>query len=386
MILRNLWLWLSLTVVFNGYSQSYFAQQPFQEILQSAAQSKKPVFYFVQASWCPHCHIMRDQVFPDADVKAELETSFIPATIDGETDAGNALMRRYNLSSFPSFIVINADGELLYGFGGELKKPALLRELNLAKNPSRQLPTLKAAFEANPTDDEKCLEYVQTIRKARQDASEVAHRYFKNVPDEELVSATHWKIIANGIQDIRSREISYVLKHQEEFARVSSAKRVQRKLVNLAQEQLKPAMAKKDTLAYLKDRETAKLIGIHSADSLIFRYDLQFWESVSNWNRYAKTLDDAERFIWDNPQKLKDAADVLLKNTSDKIRLELAINLAARAAELQPSYDGYLLLARLYEKKSEKKRAAEWARKAREFAQSVNFGTNDADEILNRNS
>jgi thioredoxin-related protein len=354
--------------------------------LKKSTETGKPILYFLYASWCPHCHVMRDQVLPDEAVQASLKKGFIPIAIDGESDFGRKLMRKYNQSSYPVFVFLNGKDELLYGFTGEVKKDNLLRELQVAGDPDNQLPTLIKAFSADPTNSTKCLKLVQTLRKARQDASPVAHKYFKSVPDDQMVSANNWMIFANGIQDINSREVRFVLANQKEFAGVSSPKRVERKLVNLVQELLRPLVEKQDSTAYLQNRNLAKMVTHRAADSAVFAFDLKLWETTKNWNRYRLALrENARSYYWEYPEKLKDAAQILFKNADDEPSQLLASDLAKRSVELKPAMDGYLLLARIHEKKGDRKKAAEWAESARDFAAKLDFPTSEADEILKRN-
>src|SRR5690606_10355520 len=108
--------------------------------------------------------------------------------------------------------------ELLYSAHGEFSAQNFIKEAKNALDEKMQFPYLKARFEADPTNAENCLAYVSALRKSNLDTEAAAKKYLSALPDQQLISSVNWKIIANGIRDIDSREFQYVLKKQPEFA------------------------------------------------------------------------------------------------------------------------------------------------------------------------
>lgn len=362
-----------------------FNESGYESVMQSARSANKPVLYLLYASWCPHCHVMRDQVFPDVEVSKLVQTNFLVAAQDAELPGGKALMRKYNANSYPSFVVLDPGGKLLYGFNGELKKDDFIKEINQALDPQKQLPFLASAFAKDKSNASKCLDYIMALRKARQSTSEAAAAYFATQTDEKLISAVNWKIIANGITNIDSREFRYVLEHQGEFAAVASRKRVERKIENIVMESLKPHSESGDTLSYRKARLLVKAMNMRKADSLGYVYDKQIYERVKNWKAYREaTFDATDKFAGKNYQALRNTAAVYLAEFNDAESLNKAISWSAAANAMQPSKEGYLQTAGLYEKTGDIPKATDAAVRAKEFCEKVGFGTREADEMLKR--
>ena len=67
---------------------------------------------------------------------------------------------------------------------------------------------------------------------------------------------------------------------------------------------------------------------------------------------------------------------------ADPASLEYAFRWSKRAKELKESGDGYLLLAKLYQKKNDKGTATILANKAKNWNSAMGFSTKDADELL----
>lgn len=359
-----------------------FTDAPYKQLLQRAATEKKPVFYFIHASWCPHCQKMKSDVFPDETVGAFMNARFICASRDGESGEGKALMHKYMLTSFPWFMVIDDKGTLLYSFGGEFKADTFLKELQNSLVPERQLPYLEQQFNSDYASSDKALTYIMALRKARIDASEAAAKYLSTQDEKQLVSPLNWKIIANGISDIGSREFQYVLSHQDEFAAVSSKERVDRKIKNIVTELLRPFTESLDTTGYLKARPLAKSIHLRIVDSLIFNYDRLIWERTKNWKSYESAVREGQEFIWENPVDLKEVALVFQNNMTATESLAFGLELAERSVELKESFDGNLIAARIAKKLGEGEQALHYAQKAQDYAKSVNFNTAEPDELI----
>src|SRR5262249_6147 len=154
---------------------------------------------------------------------------------------------------------------------------------------------------------EKSFNYVYALRIAMLDCSEPAKKHLATQNDSQLLNITNWKIIANGIMDINSREFQFVLKHQKEYSVIASPGRVERKIVNVADELLTPYVNGKDSVGYFTRRPMAESIHHPKVDSLIFKYDLNIYERLNNWEEYRKTADkSAESLAWNNSSQLRD--------------------------------------------------------------------------------
>lgn len=382
-----------LQVLFFLLSCSFLqAQKPFpfnesgyESVMAQAKGQNKPVFYMIYASWCPHCHKMREEIFPDPDVSALLRKNYLVAAQDVEQDGGRAVAKRFNVNSYPAFVIVSPEGKLLYGFNGELKKDDFIKEVQESLLEEKQLPYLKRAFDNTPSDGNRALALILALRKVNIPTSEVASKYFATQKEEQFVSALNWKIIANGVSDMGSREFQYVLSHQKEFAGVSSDKRVARKIENIAMESLRPHAEKGDTLKYNAQRALAKAMNFRKADSIVYIYDKQVYEKVKDWKAYKKaTISATDEFASKDYLALRNTAGVYLAAIDDKEALRKAVAWSEKSVGLQQSKEGMLQTAKLYEKLGDFPKARAAAQDTRDFCVRVGFGTKEADEILNR--
>lgn len=381
----TLLLFISLQIV---SSQNQFVPDnvPYKTALENAKSQGKPLFVMLYADWCPHCNLMKKEVFSDASVMDFLKKNYVCSWKDIEKEEGIALKNKFNTKSLPTFLFIDPNDEtLLYALKGELKKADFLTEVNYALNPRMQLPYLEKQFLADPSNSDKYFVYLNTLKKGkdRTDLSVPTHIYLNTQSDAQLLSETNWRVIANGVTDIKSREFQYVLNHQKEFAAVASQNRVDRKIESIVNEMLRPLVDNLDTINYYKQREIAKSIRLQKTDSLVFKFDLTLAERTEKWQFYRKvTLEDTQKLVWNDASFLKEIGQTYLKHISDTESLKKSISWVKHSVELNDSYDGNLLLARLYNKIKDKKLALQYAKDAKDISKEMNWDAKEVDSLL----
>ncbi len=365
-----LFLLISITSKISAQETLKFDESNFSSVLLRSKTEKKPIFLMLYATWCPHCENMKKTVLNDSEVARFFNSNFICTWQDIDKSEGKMLKEKYQLRATPEFLFIDENDTVLYAITGEFKSIDLISEAKMALNPSKQLPFLENQFKNNPTNAEKCLAYMMILKKAkdRTELSPIADQYLKSQTDSELVSELNFRIISYGVTDIKSREFQYLLNHQKEFAAVTSKIRVERKLSNIVTELLKPYTMTYDSINYKKQREIAKTINNQRIDSLIFIYDISISGDTKNWKSYRKTCNESvKKYVWSNKQKLKQISENYLNNITTIPDLKNALKWSQRAAEIDESYDDYVLISKLHLKLKDKKLAIIAIQKAKEM-------------------
>ena len=385
--MRILYLFLFCIFIQTVKSQNQFVPDdtPYKKALEAAKTEEKPLFIMLYADWCPHCNQMKKEVFSDANVMDFLKENYICIWKNIEKEEGLALKNKYNTKSLPAFLFLDSNETLLYALKGEMKTAEFMTEVKYALNSRMQLPYLEKEFLADPSNSTKFFAYLNTLKKGkdRTDLSPATHTYLNTQSDAQLVSETNWRIIANGVTDINSREFQYVLKHQKEFAAVASQNRVDRKVESIVTELLRPLVDNLDTVNYYKQREVAKSIRLQKTDSLVFKFDLTLAERTEKWQFYKKvTLADTQKLVWNDASFLKDIGQTYLKHIKDTESLKKSIFWVKHSLELNDSYDGNLLIARLYNKIKDKKLALQYANDAKVICTEMTWNTKEVDTLL----
>jgi thiol-disulfide isomerase/thioredoxin len=113
----------------------------------AAGRLGKPVLYDFTAAWCAPCKLL-DRDWADASVAERVNASFVPVRVtDRMREEGrNApdvaeLVRRYEVSVFPTLVVAGPDGRLIAKYEGYRNTEALVAFLAEASGaPATQPP------------------------------------------------------------------------------------------------------------------------------------------------------------------------------------------------------------------------------------------------------
>lgn len=339
----------------------------------------------VYATWCTHCNKMKATVFKDPNVISFFNTNFINVMMDSDTPAGKDFMKKLNITSFPVFLFLDENETHLYSTGGEFTAENFLIEARKALNPNTQLPFLEKKFNADISNSESCILYLNGLRKSidSNKSDEVTAKYLATQPKEQLITPINWKIVAFGVNDLNSKGFETIINNQNDFSKVASQKRVEAKIVSVVKKALTQNMNNLDSINYSKNRILAKNINLKKVDSLIFKYDLQMYEGIKSWKNYQKTtLESVEKLAWYDYSTINSISKVYIDHITDQEALKKAIVWAKQSIELNNGSENTLLLARLYNKVNNKKAAIENARKAKAIIIAMDWNSKDVDEFL----
>lgn len=175
----------SLLIVF--ISLSVFSQESinfekgtFKEILAKAKKEKKLVFMDAFAVWCGPCKMMEKNIFPLPAVSEYYNANFINARFDMEKGEGREIAMKYGVRSYPTFLFLNGDGEVVlknYGYMGEQDFLTIAKEAN---QPKYRTSSNKELFEKGESNPEFLLNMMSLYAQSDYElAKKASERYFK---------------------------------------------------------------------------------------------------------------------------------------------------------------------------------------------------------------
>ena len=368
-------------------TQTLFLDKNYNDVLKQSKIEKKPIALMFYATWCEHCKKMKNEVFTDNDVINYYNTNFICMAIDAESKEGtelkNRLQSKFRVKFYPTFGFLDGNETLLNSVSGELKKDNFINEGKMTLAPESQFMTIKNNFYTDVKNPDTCLKYIIAVRKAGLDATKVAESYLNTKSETELYSEQNWRIMSNGINNIEAKEIQFINAHKDEFAKVSSPIRVEKKLTFVAADNLRPLVELNDTINYYRLKPIAESFKIRKVDSLLFKYDLTLCENNKNWKKYQVTTQKSVTdFAWKDSNTLIEIATFYLNFIEDKNGLTNAVNWAKQSLLLGESLNKYVLISKLYLKQKDSKNALEYAEKGKLSASNFGWKTNEIDALI----
>ena len=132
----------------------HFHDLSVDEALERAAAEEKVVFVDFFTTWCAPCKEMDETTFKDSDVARWLAENTVALKIDAEANETNgALARRYGVRSFPNYVFLSPDGDLMDRITGKRPPEQFIEDSESALRGENAIARARAALAAgNPED------------------------------------------------------------------------------------------------------------------------------------------------------------------------------------------------------------------------------------------
>ena len=142
------------------FSLSLFAQEnkgviwetgSFNDVLAKAqkSKSKKLIFIDCYTSWCGPCKKMANDVFPTEVAGKYFNANFINAKFDMEKGEGVELMKRYKVAAFPTFLILDANGNEVGRVVGSGELNEFIALVEKAKDVNNSPKKVREAYDNN---------------------------------------------------------------------------------------------------------------------------------------------------------------------------------------------------------------------------------------------
>lgn len=261
---------------------SVFAQTNFQELtlvkaLEKAKSENKKVFVDCYTSWCGPCKMMATKILPLKEVGKYMNENFVCVKFDMEKGEGRDIQAKYRVSSYPTFLILNPDGSLLYAVvGATATGDEFLNRVKEAFD-ENSAGNLATEYEKGNRDMAFLEKYIQALLKTYdvEKAQKIAQDILASLDDEEKCSTSFWYIF--GDQDLSPAEsgnVAYLLKHVDKFRQNVGVERVDSVLAGLFEIQLEDILRGRNKTATIEDVEaTKKMLDSYHLTGQDYLYD-----------------------------------------------------------------------------------------------------------------
>ena len=365
---------LCLSILVFSQEGINFQQTTFKEILAKAKAEKKLIFIDAYASWCGPCKLMERNIFPLQSVKDYYNSSFINARFDMEKGEGPELAMKYGIRSYPTFLFLNGDGEVVMKNYGYMSEQDFLTIGKEANQPKYANSSNKELFEKGEKDPEFLMNMMKLYADNDYDlAKKVSERYFSIKKDEPLTkdelglllyflkspADANYKIFVNKKPEIIKLMSEDIYKQFDANIKIS-------KILENSLDQKTGII--NDDYFY---KNAIPLVGKADAETALNRMKVMFYPSVSNFKGYEKAAlqyyKDADAF---NADELLKAAYIFSENISDPISLKKAEEWAEKSVMKSETAENTYILAKIYSKTGKKDNAKMYAEISQNLAAS----------------
>ncbi|TAL58582.1 MAG: DUF255 domain-containing protein [Bacteroidetes bacterium] len=345
----------------------YFERGTFSEILAKAKKENKMVMVDAYTTWCGPCKWMVKNIFPNDTVGEFYNKNFVNAKIDMEKGEGIDLAKKYNVSCYPTYLFMDADGQLLHRVSSTMQIKQFIELGTNAMNPAKQFAMYQKKYNSGTISTDELAEYILMRGRSCMSVKDEMEKYFATQKETDLTNQRNWDILTNHITDLGqdSREFNYLTSHRDDYAKIYRPSLVDTMIMSAYNFALYNHIKDKNYDAYNKLRsEVAKKTSPAQQESLA-NMDMILYKSKKEWSNYARAASAyIENYKKEDFNTLNNIAWDFYENIEDKTLLVKAEGWAKRAVELKSDYynlDTYASLLFKLGKKTDAKATAEKA-------------------------
>lgn len=201
-----------------GYAQTEFRSVSFDEALKVAKSENKLVFIDFFTTWCGPCKKMSKEVFPLKSVGEYMNATFVPLKLDAEKE-GAALAKQYGVNAYPTYVILDANGEKKNSFSGAMGGDEFLDKLKQVADPNMTPERIKARYESGERSAALVREYAMMLMEARreQQGYKVVEDYFDSLSDADRVKGENSFIYTAYTFDFDSARGRFLREHLADF-------------------------------------------------------------------------------------------------------------------------------------------------------------------------
>lgn len=196
-----------------------FEDGDFQAALEAAKPSGKLIFMDAYTSWCGPCKEMAKDVFTQNKVADFFNTNFVNFKVDTEKGEGVTIKERYGIEVYPTFLLINTEGEEVFRLVGKHNGENFVESFRNGMNPDNHINVMDKKFEDGERSAGFISRYLQTLSRANQNEKTdvVLNAYFADMPVKNICMPENWALFSKYVNDLRNPLLRLMVDQNKEF-------------------------------------------------------------------------------------------------------------------------------------------------------------------------
>jgi len=215
-------IFLTLAVIFSSVLVSAqgieFQQLTLEQTIAKAKAENKYVFIDVYTDWCGPCKLMTAQVFPMKELGDYFNPKFVSLKLNGETNAdGKSLVAKYKITAYPTFIILDGDGNMIHLFAGGVIGLAFIDKVAESFNPNMALGNLQRLYDSGDRSKQTMSSYLQAlIHSYTGDFKPMLDKFVDSLKPEELI-CKECLFIFDDLAQLNSPRTEFYIQNLDKF-------------------------------------------------------------------------------------------------------------------------------------------------------------------------
>lgn len=364
-----------------------FEDLPFKDLIAKAKKEKKIVFLDAYASWCGPCKMMERNVFTQKSVGDYFNANFVNARFDMEKGEGRDIAVKYGVRSYPTYLFLNGDGELVSQNFGYMEGSMFLTMAQDVNSPNNKKGSLKERFAKGEKDPEFLINIMKLNSSSDFNfAKQASERYFENKKATEEFTKDDVGLLLYFLKSTEDKNYKVFADRKAEIIKFLPEETYkefdnQIKLGKIVEQSIDQQNKKINEDYFMKNAEP--LVGKHDAEVKLNQMKLGYYEQNSNFPEYEKAAlayyKNSEAF---EPNELLKAAWVFAEHIKTQSSLKKAAEWAEKSVMRGESSENTYILAKLYFLTGNKEMAKTYAEMSKNMAAHAQKDSTLADELL----
>lgn len=226
-------LFITLNISAQQKGIEFLTDTVFENVLARAKAEKKLIFMDCYAVWCGPCKYMDASIFPDEKLGEFHNANFINVKYDMEKPYSSVIREKYNIKAFPSFLYLDATGEVVHRAVGSSQTAAEFLEISkLATDEGANFRAINELIKKGDRSATTISSYLDMYYGAPE-AESLLNQYFTMSTDEEKMSAESWSLIQKHVTNIKSEAFTFFTKQKAEYEKLFGDEDVDNYLIQL---------------------------------------------------------------------------------------------------------------------------------------------------------
>lgn len=376
----------SILVFAQGEGIHFQDHLSFSELLKKAKEEKKIIFIDAFASWCGPCKQMARDIFPAPSVKDYFNTNFVNARFDMEKGEGRDIARKYGVGSYPTFLFLNSEGEIVGREMGYMEADTFLEAAKEANSPFNKNGSLKEQFEAGVSDSDFLMNIIKSYSNTDFEfAKKASERYFQTKKSEAY---SRDEINALLVFIKSTNDVNYAVFVRDKAAIIKLVPEnvyhqfdSQIKLNDLQEQSIDKVHQKINDEFFMSN--ATKMLSEKEAREALDRFKMNYYPTVNNFDEFEKAA--IEYYADPNNadvSELNRVSMIFSEYSKNPASLKKALEWAQKSVMRGESEQNTYVLAKLYYKLNDKDNAKNFAEISKILAKQNGRDTKYADDLL----